>query len=200
MDKTVSIVRVDTRPYRIIAQENWGLTREQMRGKHVHHRIKRSEGGSNDPSNLYVCSEGFHDNVWHSEDNGFAGIALAAAHKAHAKRDTDGKSLLGKQNAERLHRDKDEHGRSLRALRLNETIHAEKDGEGKSLLGKRNAAKNWHNEKDENGKDVKSQQRARETNAQKWMCTETGFITNPGSLTHYQRSRGINTENRVRVS
>jgi hypothetical protein len=37
-----------------------------MKGKHVHHRIKRSEGGTNDPSNLYVCSEWFHNNVWHT--------------------------------------------------------------------------------------------------------------------------------------
>ena len=200
MDKSVSIVRVDGRPYRTIARENWGLTREQMIGKHVHHRIKRSDGGTNDPSNLYVCSEWFHDNVWHYGDNGFAGLALTGSQKAHSKRDVDGKSLLGKQNAERLHRNKDEHGRSLRALRLNKTIHAEKDEEGKSLLGKRNATKNWHNEKDENGKDVKSQQRAREMNAQRWMCTETGFITSPGSLTHYQKSRGIDTANRVRVA
>jgi hypothetical protein len=81
MDKNVSIVKVDKRHYRVIARENWGLTKEQMRGKHVHHRIKRSEGGTNDPSNLYVCSEWYHDKVWHSEDNGFTGCASKGGKK-----------------------------------------------------------------------------------------------------------------------
>jgi hypothetical protein len=78
MDKNLSIVKVDHRHYRKIAQENWGLTNEQMRGMHVHHRIRRSNGGTNDPSNLYVCSEWFHDNVWHAGEGGFTGLASAA--------------------------------------------------------------------------------------------------------------------------
>lgn len=38
------------------------------------------------------------------------------------------------------------------------------------------------------------------TSSQKWKCLETGFITNPGNLTKYQRKRGIDTSKRVRVS
>ncbi|NBS94205.1 MAG: hypothetical protein EBS91_10535 [Betaproteobacteria bacterium] len=34
---------------------------------------------------------------------------------------------------------------------------------------------------------------------QKWKCTETGFITNAGNLTKYQKARGIDTSNRVRI-
>ncbi len=68
MDKNVSIVPVDKRPYRVIAQENWGLVESQMEGMHVHHRIPISRGGTNDPSNLYVCSAWFHSKVWHAED------------------------------------------------------------------------------------------------------------------------------------
>jgi hypothetical protein len=37
-----------------------------MVGMHVHHRIPVSKGGTNDPSNLYVCSPWFHREVWHS--------------------------------------------------------------------------------------------------------------------------------------
>ena len=81
MDKSISIVKVDKRHYRVIARENWGLTKEQMKGKHVHHRIKKSEGGTNDPSNLYVCSEWFHDNVWHAGEGGFTGCASAGGKK-----------------------------------------------------------------------------------------------------------------------
>lgn len=37
------------------------------------------------------------------------------------------------------------------------------------------------------------------TNSQKWMCTETGFITTPGPLTTYQRKRGIDKSKRIRL-
>jgi hypothetical protein len=36
-------------------------------------------------------------------------------------------------------------------------------------------------------------------NSQKWMCLETGFISNPGNLTQYQKRRGINTEKRIKL-
>jgi hypothetical protein len=81
MEKTVSIVIVDRRPYRVIAQENWGLTDGQMKGMHVHHRIRRSDGGTNDPSNLFVCSPWYHDVVWHGGSGGFIGLALEGGKK-----------------------------------------------------------------------------------------------------------------------
>lgn len=68
MDKSVSIVKVDKRPYRRIAQENWNLSNEQMKDMHIHHRVPISRGGTNDPCNLYVCSAWFHKHIWHSED------------------------------------------------------------------------------------------------------------------------------------
>jgi hypothetical protein len=40
---------------------------------------------------------------------------------------------------------------------------------------------------------------ARKTNSQKWMCLETGFITNSGSLSRYQMKRNIDTSKRVRL-
>ena len=62
------IVKIPSGSHRRIAQVHWGLTKEQMKGMHVHHRIPRSKGGTNDPSNLYVCSPWFHTCVWHAED------------------------------------------------------------------------------------------------------------------------------------
>ena len=47
-------------------------------------------------------------------------------------------------------------------------------------------------------KEIKSEI-AKSTNSQKWKCLETGFITNPGSLSRYQRARGIDTSKRVRI-
>ena len=43
-------------------------------------------------------------------------------------------------------------------------------------------------------------QHAKKINSQKWMCIETGFISTPGSLTNYQRNRGIDTSKRKRIS
>jgi len=40
---------------------------------------------------------------------------------------------------------------------------------------------------------------AKITNSQKWMCLETGFITHPGTLSRYQKARGIDTSQRIRV-
>lgn len=64
-----AIIPVSRGHYRKIAQRNWGLTNEQMKGMHVHHRIPVSEGGTNDPANLYVCSPWFHSYVWHGNDS-----------------------------------------------------------------------------------------------------------------------------------
>jgi hypothetical protein len=36
--------------------------------------------------------------------------------------------------------------------------------------------------------------------SQKWKCTETGYVSNAGALTKYQRARGIDTSKRVRLS
>ena len=38
------------------------------------------------------------------------------------------------------------------------------------------------------------------TSSQRWMCLETGYITTPGALTHYQRAKKIDTLKRVRLS
>ena len=96
--KERSIVCVDHRHYRIIAQENWGLTKEQMKGMHVHHRIRRSDGGTNDPSNLYVCSEWYHDNVWHAEEGGFTGLASAAGKLGAKAQPHEVRVAMGKKN------------------------------------------------------------------------------------------------------
>jgi len=37
---------------------------------------------------------------------------------------------------------------------------------------------------------------AKKTNSQRWICIETGFISNAGALTHYQRVRNIDTSKR----
>jgi general stress protein YciG len=45
----------------------------------------------------------------------------------------------------------------------------------------------------------KRQEYGRKTNLQRWICTETGFITSPGALSRYQKSRDIDVSNRKRI-
>jgi hypothetical protein len=42
-------------------------------------------------------------------------------------------------------------------------------------------------------------QNGKKTSSQKWQCTETGFISNASNLVRYQRARGIDKSNRVRL-
>ena len=43
-------------------------------------------------------------------------------------------------------------------------------------------------------------QNSKKANSQRWMCLETGYVTNSGALSMYQKARGIDTTKRVRVS
>jgi hypothetical protein len=40
---------------------------------------------------------------------------------------------------------------------------------------------------------------AAKVNAQRWKCLETGYITNAGALSSYQKSRGIDTSKRIKL-
>ena len=72
--------------------------------------------------------------------------------------------------------------------------------EQRSEAGKKGSAKNK-----ENGIGIFSLTReqlgnqGKKTNAQKWECLETGFITNSGALSRYQKARDIDTSKRKRI-
>jgi hypothetical protein len=51
----------------------------------------------------------------------------------------------------------------------------------------------WGLTKEERSKNCKK------TISQKWQCTITGYIANPGALSNYQKHRGINTCNRIKI-
>ena len=48
-------------------------------------------------------------------------------------------------------------------------------------------------------KTQRSKKTIKITNSQRWECTETGYITNSGALTNYQRARDIDTSKRKRI-
>ena len=198
MNKDVSIVRVDTRPYRKIAQESWGLTDEQMKGKHVHHRVAISEGGTNDPSNLYVCSPSFHRWGWHNGER-WIEWAVKGAIKTHEEKDERGKSVNaskgGKIGVKKTNAKRDELGRSVQGVKNAERINSEKDHLGRSVNAVKGANKN-HMEKTEDGKSVNAVKMA----SQRWKSTLDGFISNASGVAKHNRANGWDPNARVRVS
>jgi hypothetical protein len=56
-----------------------------------------------------------------------------------------------------------------------------------------------HAKKDENGKSINAVKSGKTTSSQLWMCTVTGYVASPGPLSNYQKHRGIDTRNRVKV-
>jgi hypothetical protein len=48
-------------------------------------------------------------------------------------------------------------------------------------------------------RSLNSQKGAKKVNAQKWQCTVTGYISNPGALSTYQKKRGIDVSKRRKI-
>jgi hypothetical protein len=48
-------------------------------------------------------------------------------------------------------------------------------------------------------KSINSKKGGKNTKSQKWQCTVTGYVSNAGALSRYQKARGINTSNRIRI-
>jgi hypothetical protein len=185
----LSIVKVDKRPYRTIAQENWGLTKEQMRGRHVHHRISVSDGGTDDPSNLYVCSPSFHRWGWH---NGGEFIEWA----------NEGGRKGGRKTAELgvgVHAPGMASKGGTKVAELGVGIHApgiqseagKKGGKTTAELGLGAHAPG------------KASEGGKTTTSQKWQSTDPNHpahISNSGGLSRWQKARGIDTSMRVKLA
>ena len=75
--------------------------------------------------------------------------------------------------------------------------------EGKSRGGKIGGKNGSREDKVRAGKNGNREGKSsggKTTTSQKWKCLVTGFVTNPGNLTRYQRARGINTNQRIRIN
>jgi hypothetical protein len=166
MDRRVSIVPVDNRHHRVVARENWGLTKEQMKGMHVHHRIKRCDGGTNDPSNLYVCSEWFHYNIWHSPEEYLEWAAKGgAANKGVKKKAKPGMRLgrpKGTKDSIQTKMRKSEANRGPRNPRYGAILSPEL----KAKMGEKNKGK-------KKSQEQKNTQREKMT-GRKWWVSPTG--------------------------
>lgn len=178
-----SLVLLPRGDYRQIAQINWGLTDEQMKGMHVHHRIPRSQGGSNAPENLYVCSPWFHQEIWHQ--GRYRQIVGAG-----------GAAVLGGLTNKTIHQDsktgyysEESHRKSNRTRTENGSLSKAGRAGGKVSGSKRS--------REEMGRiGVLGGQALA---SQRWQCTVTGYVSTPAGLSNYQKKRGIPTHKRVRI-
>ena len=212
MKTTSAVVKLETRPHRAVAQRNWGLTDEQMIGMEVHHRVPVSEGGTNDPSNLFVCSPSMHRWGWHSGE-AFIGWGAKAS---------EGRDPL-------------EHSETSRraghlTVKLGIGLHGmspekqrESASKGGSIGGK---LPWWYNPlTDETarsnacpgpdwvrGRDPElmlviakhlipgNPRAAAAQHSQRWRCLVTDKVSTPCGLSKWQKARGIDTKLRERVA
>ena len=187
MLKELSIVKVDKRSYQTIARENWGLTKEQMKGMHVHHRIPRHKGGTNDPCNLYVCSPSFHRHVWHDGEE-FIEWAAAGGKAKTPEQQARAGMLGGKLQS--------------REAKQRNGLNAVLKGTGIHSPDYRNSEK-YIQDKRKGIRSVSAEDKLKGTNkvnGQKWMSTVDGFISTAAGVVSHNRSNGYPTSARVLLS
>jgi hypothetical protein len=172
----------------------------------VHHKIPKCEGGTNDPENLIDLTlldhgyehakmflEGgiqfdFRNPFWEVlqvEDPVLAEAVMAE----HKKRVSELGKRQGRKNAES--------GHMLRVQSLSDHSAAGKKGAAVTVEKK----VGLHNPKYLGvGGKIGGKIGSANTNSQKWKCMITGFVSKPGPLTRYQKKRGIDPSNRIRIS
>jgi hypothetical protein len=110
----------------------------------------------------------------------------------NSEKDDKGRSKNAVKGAEAVNSLKNEGGKSVNPSK----IHKEKNEEGKSIHAMRTIVK-VHEKKDENGKSIHGLKRASHVNSMRVKCLLTGYVSTPAGLTKYQTSRGIDTSLRV---
>lgn len=183
--------------YRRTAQLNWGLTDEQMKGMHVHHRIPRSKGGTDAPENLYVCSPSFHTEIWHDGDQ----FTLWAA--------------LGGRTANEMHKQNGtwnyDPNFQKRSASIRYTVFRE--SEVQSKLGKRGAAickdlgvnacfdKSIHERMKDPVLDAERRQKIREKNSKDWeIISPEGVSYRVRNLSAFCKENGLNAGKMTEVA
>jgi general stress protein YciG len=203
MDTTVSIVlSKEESNYRKLAQVHYGLTDEEMIGRHVHHNPPRYKGGRNIPEHLYVYSPEVHDEV-----HGGNGFALSSAEGGRRGGKIGGKS-----------RNKNKEACRRGGLKGGKTTGSRAQAEGIGFFGLPEEVKT-ENRKKAGRKAVESGQleRARtpescrkggevagkinnyHINKVLWRCLVCGAVSTAAGLTHIQKARGIDRTLREKV-
>jgi hypothetical protein len=149
-------------------------------GVHARTKEQRIEDGKKAGQKTYELGVGIHSlSKEERSENGKKSYQLGLAILSKEERSQTARKV-GQKNYEL--------GVGIHALTRKEKSECGKKGYEASLA---NLSKE---EKIENCKKA-----AKLTNSQVWECTDTGFRSAPGPLTRYQKARGIDTSNRIRI-
>jgi hypothetical protein len=114
--------------------------------------------------------------------------------KSNELKNSEGKSLNASKGGKKSREQKNKEGKSINALKP----HERKDENGKSLLGLLGAQR-LHELKNEEGKSLQGLAAAERLSRKEWKCTITGKVSTAAGLSHWQRARSIDPNNRVKV-
>ena len=164
--------------------------------RHVHHIIPRHRGGSDDPSNLIELSITQHA-MWHFADwqltqtpENFIAWRSLAGLIDDQQATFEAQSLGGKRAVKKLQ----EWWTNQPPERRSEAAsHAGKIG------GRTNALSGHCARIAGLGGKAAAGRGAKKTNSQRWQCLVTGYVSNSGGLSCYQKKRGIDTNLRVQI-
>jgi hypothetical protein len=137
--------------------------------------------------------------ILHNKSDGGEGVSNPSNETREKKR----KAKIGKKHSE-------ETKNKIRQSRIGQKLSKEhKEKIGKKMKGRfvsnetRKKLSKIHKGKKRENLSTEAQEKMRENAkkncSQKWMCLETGYITNSGALTHYQKARNIDTSKRKRL-
>jgi hypothetical protein len=229
MNKELSIVlSPESRNYRKVAQEWYGLTNEQMADMDVHHNPSRQEGGRNIPEHLFVYHNTLHSAVHGNDFTQWARKGgKKGSEKNHSVKNEEGKSVTVMKMNEKVHKEKDENGKSVHAVKSGKKAgrkaHEAKNEEGKSILAVRRAKKS-HEKKNEEGKSVNAVKAgvraaakinavknsegksvagvkgAQNTTRQVWESLMDGFRGNPANVERHNIANGWDPKARVKLA
>jgi hypothetical protein len=119
--------------------------------------------------------------------------------RIHFEKNNEGKSKHAVKSAKRLNEEKTPEGKSVNAIKGGKAAHHKRDANGKSLIGLQ-AKERLHSNRNEDGKSLVGVLAAQRLQSNRWRCLVTGKVTMGGALTLWQRARGIDPSNRVKVT
>jgi hypothetical protein len=78
-------------------------------------------------------------------------------------------------------------------------IRQSQTGEKNNMYGRTHSEETKQKMREDERHKLGGAKAAKITNSQKWMCTETGYVSTPGGLSSYQKSKGIDISKRVKI-
>lgn len=163
---------------------------------HKHHIIPKYMGGLDTPENLVEVTVTQHAmfhfcnyQLWGNEEDKIAWKAISGQIDVDVIKQEA--QLLGAKKGGQIHK---ENGTGIFSLTFEQRSENSKKiaksnkEKGIAIFGMTSVQKSEARKK--GGKNSSSQ---------KWQCTKTGHVSNAGGLSSYQKARGINTSNRIRI-